>query len=83
MTINQETPQDVMKSPVDFQALTAENEAPKKMELVLASLTVPIKAVPPPSQGFEASDTASVGKFGFVSHTKHTAEAIYMDLFHS
>ena len=25
----------------------------------------------------------SVGKSGFVSHTKHTVEAIYMDLFHS
>ena len=24
-----------------------------------------------------------VGKSGFVSHTKHTAEATYMDLFHS
>ena len=24
-----------------------------------------------------------VGKFGFVSHTKHTAEATNMDLFHS
>ena len=25
----------------------------------------------------------SVGKSGFVSHTKHTAEATNMDLFHS
>ena len=24
-----------------------------------------------------------VGKSGFVSHTKHTAEATYIDLFHS
>ena len=34
-------------------------EAPKKMELVLASLAVPIQAVTPPSQGSKASDTAS------------------------
>ena len=27
--------------------------------------------------------TSSVGKFGFVSHTKHIVEATYMDLFHS
>ena len=27
--------------------------------------------------------TSSVGKFGFVSHTKHIVEVTYMDLFHS
>ena len=27
--------------------------------------------------------TLAVGKSGFVSHTKHTTEAINMDLFHS
>ena len=58
-TINQETPQDVMKPPADPQAPVAENEAPEKMELVLASLVVPIQAVPPQSQGSEASDTTS------------------------
>ena len=58
-TINQETIQDVMKPPADPQAPVAKNEAPKKMELVLASLVVPIQAVPPPSQGSEASGTAS------------------------
>ena len=58
-TINQETPQDVMKPPTNPQAPTIENEAPKKIELVLASLAMPTKAVPPPSQGSEASDTAS------------------------
>ena len=58
-TINQEAPQDVIKPPVDPQAPIAENEAPERMELVLASLTVPIQAVPPPSQGSEASNTAS------------------------
>ena len=58
-TINQETPQDVMKPLVDPQAPAAENKALEKMELVLASLAVPIKAIPPPSQGSEASDTAS------------------------
>ena len=57
-TINQETPQDVMKPPANPQAPTVEKEAPKKMELVLASLAMPIKAIPPPSQGSEASDTA-------------------------
>ena len=57
--INQETPQDVVKSPADPQAPTAENEAPEKMEIVLASLAVPIQVVPPQSQGSEASDTAS------------------------
>ena len=48
-----------MKPLVDPQAPVAENEALEKMELVLASLDVPIKAIPPPSQGSEASDTAS------------------------
>ena len=42
-TINQEIPKDVMKPPVDPQAPSAEKEAPEKMELVLASLAVPIK----------------------------------------
>ena len=58
-TINQEIPKDVMKPPVDPQAPPAEKEAPEKMELVLASLAMPIQAVPPPSQGSKASDTAS------------------------
>ena len=57
-TINQEIPQDVMKPPTDPQAPLAKKEAPEIMELVLASLVVPIKAIPP-SQGSEASDTAS------------------------
>ena len=56
-TINQEIPQDVMKPPADPQAPPAENEAPKKIELVLASLAMPIQAVPP-SQGSKASDIA-------------------------
>ena len=58
-TTNQETPQDVLKPPTDPQALIAEKEAPEKMELVLASLAVPIQAVPPPSQDSEAFDIAS------------------------
>ena len=58
-TINQETPQDVMKPPANPQAPIVGKEAPKKMELVLASLAVPIQAVTPPSQGSKASDTAS------------------------
>ena len=58
-TINQDTPQDVVKPPVDSQAPAAEKEAPEKMELVLASFAVPIQAVPPQSQGSEASDAAS------------------------
>ena len=58
-TTNQETPQDVLKPPTDPQALIAEKEVLKKMELVLASLAVPIQAVPPPSQDSEASDIAS------------------------
>ena len=58
-TINQDTPQDVVKPPIDSQAPAVENEAPEKMELVLASFAVPIQAVPPPSQGSEASDAAS------------------------
>ena len=57
-TINQEIPKDVMKPPVDPQAPSAEKEAPEKMELVLASLAVPIKVVPS-SQGSEASNTTS------------------------
>ena len=57
-SINQETPQDVVKSPADPQALITENEALDKMEIVLASLAVPIQAVPSQSQGSEASDTA-------------------------
>ena len=56
--INRKVPQDVMKPPTNPQALLAEKEAPEKMELVLASLVKPIKAVPP-SQDSEASDTAS------------------------
>ena len=61
--INQEVPQDVMKPPVDPQAPPTEKEAPEKeapekMELVLASLAVPIKAIPP-CQDSEAFDTAS------------------------
>ena len=44
--INQEVPQDVMKPPTDPQAPPTKKEAPEKMELVLASLTVPIKAIP-------------------------------------
>ena len=40
--INQETPQDVVKSPADPQAPTIEKEAPEKMEIVLASLAVPL-----------------------------------------
>ena len=47
-----------MKPLADPQALPAEKEAPEKMELVLASLAVPIKVVPP-SQGSEAFDTTS------------------------
>ena len=58
-TINQETPQDVMKPPANPQAPIVEKEAPEKIELVLASLAVPIQAVPPPSQGSKASNTAS------------------------
>ena len=57
--INQEVPQDVMKPPVDPQAPHTEKEAPEKMELVLASLAVPIQVIPLPSQGFEAFDIAS------------------------
>ena len=57
-TINQDTPQDVVKPSVDSQALAAENKAPEKMELVLASLAVPIQVVPPLSQGSEASNIA-------------------------
>ena len=45
--INQEVPQDVMKPPTDPQAPLAEKEAPEKMELVLASLAVPLKVIPP------------------------------------
>ena len=56
--IKQEVPQDVMKPPTDPQAPSVEKEAPEKMKLVLASLAVPIKAVPP-SQGSEAFDTSS------------------------
>ena len=59
MTINQETTQDVMKPPADPQAPVAEKEALEKMELVLASLAVPIQVIPLPSQGFEAFDIAS------------------------
>ena len=44
--INQEVPQDVMKPPTDPQAPLTKKEALEKMELVLASLTVPIKAIP-------------------------------------
>ena len=58
-TINQKTPQDVMKPPANPQAPIVEKEAPEKIELVLASLVVPIQAVPPPSQGSKASNTAS------------------------
>ena len=47
-----------MKPPVDPQAPPTEKEAPEKMELVLASLAVPIKAIPP-CQDSEAFDTAS------------------------
>ena len=56
--INQEVPQDVMKPSVDLQAPPAEKEAPEKMELVLASLAMPLKVVPP-SQDSEAFDIAS------------------------
>ena len=49
----------MVKSLTDPQAPGAEKEAPEKMEIVLASLAVPIQAVPPPSQGSEASGTAS------------------------
>ena len=59
--IDQEVPedvQDVIKPPADSQAPPAKKEAPEKTELVSASLVVPLK-VTPPSQGFEASDTAS------------------------
>ena len=49
----------MVKSPADPQALITENEALDKMEIVLASLAVPIQAVPSQSQGSEASDTAS------------------------
>ena len=31
----------------------------------------------------EEEGVANEGKFGFVSHTKLTAEATFMDLFHS
>ena len=48
-----------MKPPANPQAPIVKKEAPKKMELVLASLAMPIKVVPPLSQGSEASDTAS------------------------
>ena len=47
--ISQEVTQDVMKPLADPQAPPAEKEAPEKIELVLASLAVPIQAVPPPS----------------------------------
>ena len=43
--INQETPQDVVKSPADPQAPTVEKEAPEKMEIVLASLAMPLLKV--------------------------------------
>ena len=56
-TINQEIPQDVMKPPADPQAPPTEKEAHEKIELVLASLAMPIQAVPP-SQGSKASDIA-------------------------
>ena len=47
-----------MKPPADPQAPPVEKEALEKMELVLASLAVSIKAVPP-SQDSEAFDTTS------------------------
>ena len=56
--INQKVPLDVMKPPADPQAPPVEKEALEKMELVLASLAVSIKAVPP-SQDSEAFDTTS------------------------
>ena len=55
--IHQEIPQDVMKPLADLQAPSFEKEAPKKTELVSASLAEPLK-VTPPSHGTEASDTA-------------------------
>ena len=60
-TINQEVPQDVMKPLADLQAPPTEKEALEKMELVLASLAVPIKVVPP-SQGSKASQQPSKDK---------------------
>ena len=47
-----------MKHLADPQAPPAEKEAPEKMELVLASLVVPLKVIPP-SQDSKASDTTS------------------------
>ena len=57
--VDQEMPQDVVKSPVDPQTPTAKKEALEKMEIVLASLAVPLKVVPLQGQGSEASDIAS------------------------
>ena len=51
-----------MKPLADPQAPPAEKEAPEKIELVSASLAMPIQAVPP-SQGSKASDTASQQPF--------------------
>ena len=56
--INQKVPLDVMKPPADPQAPSAEKEALEKMELMLASLAMSIKAIPP-SQDSEAFDTTS------------------------
>ena len=56
--INQKVPLDVMKPPADPQAPLTEKEALEKMELMLASLAMSIKTVPP-SQDSEAFDTTS------------------------
>ena len=49
---------DAIKPPTVTQDLPAEKEAPKTMEIVLASLTLPVK-VDPTSIGPEASKAAS------------------------
>ena len=60
--INQKVPLDMMKPPVDPQALPTEKEALEKMELMLTSLAMSIKAVPP-SQDSEAFNTTSQQPF--------------------
>ena len=45
---------------------------------------IPKEILPPkPKDIQEIVDQEPVGKSGFVSHTKHIAEATNMDLFHS
>ena len=60
--INQKVPLDMMKPPVDPQAPPTEKEALEKMELMLTSLAMSIKAIPP-SQDSEAFNTTSQQPF--------------------